>query len=342
MSQAKTCAVCCSNAATHFCSNDDAFLCQQCNVEIHSSNVLARSHKVVLLAELAAQDAALGRQSQSQASASNAIPEQPVVSFSHSLYSEDGQVVPTLDAPTLDALNAADFELFDLDNGWMDKFTAGNGSGGYGCGNLALDSADLSPDEAGLVPTLDPSFLQNDAAAAVVPEVPCMLMSFPSIGLDISFDVNMMMSEDENDNMDGASTRAPALHPVTFADEEAEEEEEEEECERPSKPAVRRRPSASSLVGRSGGSTFQLPAAIVKVSREQAAINRATRVALYRAKRKNRKFEKTIRYASRKAYAEVRPRIKGRFAKPGEMEAIKAAAAAAMAEDDDLLVVPCF
>ena len=192
------------------------------------------------------------------------------------------------------------------------------------------------------MPTLDPSFLQNDAAAAV-PDVPCMLMSFPSIGLDISFDVNMMMSDDDNDNMDGASTRAPALHPVAFAEEEAEEDEdEEEECERPSKPAVRRRPSASSLVGRSGGSTFQLPAAIVKVSREQAAINRATRVALYRAKRKNRKFEKTIRYASRKAYAEVRPRIKGRFAKPGEMEAIKAAAAAAMADDDDLLVVPCF
>ncbi|CAA6672212.1 unnamed protein product [Spirodela intermedia] len=38
----------------------------------------------------------------------------------------------------------------------------------------------------------------------------------------------------------------------------------------------------------------------------------------YREKRKNRKFEKTIRYASRKAYAETRPRIKGRFAKRTE------------------------
>lgn len=35
----------------------------------------------------------------------------------------------------------------------------------------------------------------------------------------------------------------------------------------------------------------------------------------YREKRKSRKFEKTVRYASRKAYAEVRPRVKGRFAK---------------------------
>lgn len=41
----------------------------------------------------------------------------------------------------------------------------------------------------------------------------------------------------------------------------------------------------------------------------------------YREKRRNRKFEKTIRYASRKAYAEVRPRIKGRFAKKEELGA---------------------
>ncbi|MFS7928655.1 putative transcription factor C2C2-CO-like family [Helianthus anomalus] len=44
-------------------------------------------------------------------------------------------------------------------------------------------------------------------------------------------------------------------------------------------------------------------------------LDREARVLRYREKRKNRKFEKTIRYASRKAYAETRPRIKGRFAK---------------------------
>lgn len=41
-----------------------------------------------------------------------------------------------------------------------------------------------------------------------------------------------------------------------------------------------------------------------------------------------RRFEKTIRYASRKAYAEVRPRIKGRFATKAEVEAMRAAEAA--------------
>lgn len=48
--------------------------------------------------------------------------------------------------------------------------------------------------------------------------------------------------------------------------------------------------------------------------------DREARVLRYREKRKNRKFEKTIRYASRKAYAETRPRIKGRFAKRSEAD----------------------
>ncbi|XP_071724508.1 zinc finger protein CONSTANS-LIKE 5-like [Rutidosis leptorrhynchoides] len=48
--------------------------------------------------------------------------------------------------------------------------------------------------------------------------------------------------------------------------------------------------------------------------------DREARVMRYREKRKNRKFEKTIRYASRKAYAETRPRIKGRFAKRTKMD----------------------
>jgi hypothetical protein len=46
-----------------------------------------------------------------------------------------------------------------------------------------------------------------------------------------------------------------------------------------------------------------------------AAAEREKRVQRYREKRKNRRFKKTIRYASRKAYAEARPRIKGRFVK---------------------------
>ena len=49
-------------------------------------------------------------------------------------------------------------------------------------------------------------------------------------------------------------------------------------------------------------------------------MDREARVMRYREKKKTRKFEKTIRYASRKAYAETRPRIKGRFAKRTNVE----------------------
>jgi len=61
------------------------------------------------------------------------------------------------------------------------------------------------------------------------------------------------------------------------------------------------------------GSTIQIPAQLTPLDRE-------ARVLRYREKKKTRKFEKTIRYASRKAYAETRPRIKGRFAKRTDVE----------------------
>lgn len=83
-----------------------------------------------------------------------------------------------------------------------------------------------------------------------------------------------------------------------------------------------------------------------------ATMDREARVMRYREKRKNRKFEKTIRYASRKAYAETRPRIKGRFAKRVEMDsdvdriysssATAVAAAAGMFVDNGYGLVPSF
>ena len=61
------------------------------------------------------------------------------------------------------------------------------------------------------------------------------------------------------------------------------------------------------------GPTLQMPTQFSPMDRE-------ARVLRYREKRKARKFNKTIRYESRKAYAETRPRIKGRFAKRSDVE----------------------
>lgn len=73
------------------------------------------------------------------------------------------------------------------------------------------------------------------------------------------------------------------------------------------------------------------------------AMDREARVHRYREKRKMRRFEKTIRYASRKAYAETRPRIKGRFAKraDADLEVDQYFSAAALS-DSSCGVVPTF
>ncbi|KAL0340010.1 UNVERIFIED_CONTAM: Zinc finger protein CONSTANS-LIKE 5 [Sesamum radiatum] len=75
-------------------------------------------------------------------------------------------------------------------------------------------------------------------------------------------------------------------------------------------------------------------------------MDREARVLRYKEKRKNRKFEKTIRYASRKAYAETRPRIKGRFAKrtdnESDIDRIFGAGAANFIADARYGVVPSF
>jgi hypothetical protein len=74
-------------------------------------------------------------------------------------------------------------------------------------------------------------------------------------------------------------------------------------------------------------------------------VGREARLMRYREKRKNRRFEKTIRYASRKAYAETRPRIKGRFAKRTDNDAEADAAVPAASSymlDFGYSVVPTF
>ncbi|KAJ3693248.1 hypothetical protein LUZ60_008728 [Juncus effusus] len=73
------------------------------------------------------------------------------------------------------------------------------------------------------------------------------------------------------------------------------------------------------------------------------ALDREARVLRYREKRKTRRFEKTIRYASRKAYAETRPRIKGRFAKRADVDLeVDQYFSAAALQDTGYGVVPTF
>ena len=85
---------------------------------------------------------------------------------------------------------------------------------------------------------------------------------------------------------------------------------------------------------KTGGKKNSLPPlSFFLFPRKKKSRSRAERVARFREKRARRSFTKTIRYESRRAYADVRPRFKGRFASKEEVLEMKAAAAAAAAAE---------
>ncbi|XVF13088.1 hypothetical protein REPUB_Repub08aG0177900 [Reevesia pubescens] len=62
---------------------------------------------------------------------------------------------------------------------------------------------------------------------------------------------------------------------------------------------------------------------------------RQERISKYRAKRNQRNFNKTIKYACRKTLADNRPRIRGRFARNDETVEIPKVACSTRDEDED-------
>ncbi|KAF7078489.1 hypothetical protein CFC21_082914 [Triticum aestivum] len=87
-------------------------------------------------------------------------------------------------------------------------------------------------------------------------------------------------------------------------------------------------PSHSTVSSVDVGSVPERSDSAVAAATPATGEGREARLMRYREKRKNRRFEKTIRYASRKAYAESRPRVKGRFAKRADDADTDAVAAA--------------
>ncbi|XP_021820865.1 putative zinc finger protein CONSTANS-LIKE 11 [Prunus avium] len=86
-------------------------------------------------------------------------------------------------------------------------------------------------------------------------------------------------------------------------------------------------------------SVMEEAAANFKMGRYSAE-ERKEKISKYRAKRSQRNFNKTIKYACRKTLADNRPRIRGRFARNDETgEVLKAACSSNREEDEDELWV---
>lgn len=135
-----------------------------------------------------------------------------------------------------------------------------------------------------------------------------------------------------------APMKAEPAAAAAFAGLESDEPMDSESEEEEERPAARVRSGRAGT--RSAAAAQSAPAGALAFG-DDASLDRKARVARWREKRKNRKFAKTIRYASRKAYADIRPRIKGRFARKEEVEAWKNAGCPKNFWDNHDQVVPC-
>lgn len=97
--------------------------------------------------------------------------------------------------------------------------------------------------------------------------------------------------------------------------------------------------SPSSSHARRRGVAGRRDLVIEPLVQEEPQLTREERIQRYRLKKARRNFSKKVRYQSRKAYADIRPRIKGRFVSPEEYAAYMKEKNQGL--QDNVAVVPC-
>ncbi|KAI0504682.1 hypothetical protein KFK09_015634 [Dendrobium nobile] len=317
--RARTCDACKGQtvaSAILFCRADAAFLCGTCDARVHSANKLASRHERVWLCEVCEQSPAdVTCKADAAALCSSCDAD---IHSANPLASRHQRIpiVPFFDSPTADSTAAAD--------SCPDSFFSGD--------------ADTDTSWMLQVQPKDPPLEIPKTANCFFSEVnPYLDLEYAS-----SVDAGMYQS----DSVVPAGGGVPTSFMLDFA-----KPKNSYTCYTIS-------PSMSSsevAVVPDGEGCATADASTCGGARSSSTtavsvMDREARVMRYREKRKNRRFEKTIRYASRKAYAETRPRIKGRFAKRTEIEAevdriyssAAAATAAFLAADPLYGVVPSF
>lgn len=280
-----SCEVCCSKRATVFCRNDNAFLCDACNATVHISNPLAARHEVVPVTDEV--DPSLPEPMQSSLA--------PCADLSRTSSTSDHTA---LKASTDDALfdSISDLSVLDL----------------FSVGNLDTSFDDFQTElEQDLLEVLEKESSQPLAAPTPAPAKEPTKQDLRSDHDEPLYAGRMC---DPPTSQAGAPpyqtwncghdaipglplTAAPVYPPAMF-----------QFLMTPFCPPMATGP-------------LLMPQAVYSHQALQDSPDRKAKVARYREKRKHRTFENKIRYASRKLYAESRPRIKGRFARPDELEA---------------------
>ncbi|KAJ1703540.1 hypothetical protein LUZ63_003319 [Rhynchospora breviuscula] len=303
--ESRRCDSCKTGAALLFCRADSAFLCDTCDARVHSANLLSRRHERVLLCEVCEQApasvtckadaAALCATCDSDIHSANPLSRRhervPVVPFLDTPHSGGSASVNRLfgqdeDGEANGEENEAEAESWILPNPNLNQnLNSSTGATGFGL-NLnkgVLEMEEFGFGEAEVDPFVDLERLQQQMDSVV----PVRAGNGTGVG---SVPVGSTVMLDF-----GGSTPKSAYSSL----------------------------AANSFSQSMSSSEVGVVPDVTKpsvVSKAELAIDREARLMRYREKRKNRRFEKTIRYASRKAYAETRPRIKGRFAKRTDTE----------------------
>ncbi|OAY46796.1 zinc finger protein CONSTANS-LIKE 5 [Manihot esculenta] len=317
----RRCDSCKTAAAALFCRADSAFLCLNCDTKIHAANKLVSRHERVWMCEVCEQapaafackaDAAVLcvtcdadiHSANPLARRHERVPVEPFFDSAESIVKSSpfNFLVPTDQNGGPDGHHRQDDNMESIS--WLLP-NPSNLNSKLSLENLEMKTAgDLFFPE--MDPFLDMEFHQSHSTVtdSLVP-VQTKPAPIPIINKEICYDVDFCRSKLSSFNYPSQSLSQSVSS---------------------SSLDVGVVPEGNSMTdfGRNTSTSTDPSAHISDSSSNQATqicgINREARVLRYREKRKNRKFEKTIRYASRKAYAETRPRIKGRFAKRTEIE----------------------
>lgn len=319
-----TCVVC-SAPAKVYCENDKAFLCKECDVTIHTSNALAAKHTRVPTCDLCFHNVATTFCKNDNAYLCNdcdhAIHLNNPLASRHEVVSASVAFAEALQGGSCCACPPGKSHV-------LPEQSAAHSETGNMTGNLTkheevectFDDLHVVPNFSEHAPKPRPSLERQGLQGQGFTK------DLEGLELDNSWLDRLDMCFDFSDIMGGSEAVVPSLS----CNSDFLKQGSVSSYELKQEDIWKGQTSPDGAIESSLG--FVAPDTTDPATKTCAGLTREQRVLRYREKRKRRKFEKTIRYASRKAYAEVRPRIKGRFAKRGELDML---ATASMSYYDD-------
>ncbi|KAK6927697.1 B-box-type zinc finger [Dillenia turbinata] len=312
---AKLCDSCKSATANLFCRADSAFLCTSCDSKVHAANKLASRHARVWMCEVCEQ-APASVTCKADAAALCVTCDRDIHSANPlARRHERLPVTPFYDSNTTATTAAANATVFSAENDDEGYFSDG----------------DTSREEAEAASWL----LPNPNAAKQItasPDLKANEYYLNEMNPYLDLDYFSLDQEDQSKlkqspaTTDGVVPVQPKFvehhhHNNSYMNTWFYNNKQANSVSQSiSSSDVGVVPDGGAIVDVSNPFGRQVPATAAELVTAAVGVDREARVLRYREKRKNRKFEKTIRYASRKAYAETRPRIKGRFAKRTDID----------------------